>query len=251
MSYISAIPRGQQMLPCSIDEYISSDNIVRFIDAFVDKVISATPELADRCTSAAGRPGYPSGCLCKLLLYGYLNSISSSRRLEAETKRNLEVIWLTSNLRPDHWTISNFRKDNKELIRRVAVDFRKFLKASGYLTGQSVSADGTKIKAYASRDTLSLTLIDKKLAAAEAEVERYLAQLSKVDEAENAQASALEASDAAGEQVAALQEQLALLQKQVAELTAQKDLLAAQERSSLAPADPESKVMKTKDGFLG
>jgi transposase len=184
MSYISVIPRGLLMLSGSIDEHVSSNNIVRFIDAFVDKVISTTPGLADRCASAAGRPGYTPNCLCKLLLYGDLNAINSSRRLEAEAKRNLEVIWLINNLRPDHWTISNFRKNNQDLIRQVTVEFRKFLKAEGCLTGQSGSTDGAKIKAYVSRGTPSLTRIDKKRAVAEAEVDRYFAQRSKVDETE-------------------------------------------------------------------
>jgi transposase len=98
MSYISATPRGQLMLPNSIDEYVS----VRFIDAFVDKVITSDAQLADRCPGVEGRPGYTPGCLCKLLIYGYLNSISSSRKLENEAGRNLEAIWLMSNLRPDY-----------------------------------------------------------------------------------------------------------------------------------------------------
>jgi transposase len=243
MSYISATPRGQLMLPSFIDEYVSPDNIVRFIDAFVDKVITSDTQLADRCPGVEGRPGYTPGCLCKLLIYGYLNSISSSRKLENEAGRNLEAIWLMSNLRPDHWTISNFRKENKSLIKRVTVDFRKFLKEQGYLSGQSVSTDGTKIKAYASRDTLSLTLIDKKLAAAEKEVERYLAQLAQSDAAADEQASMLQLREAR-------QRELALLEEQVATLKAQKSSLEEQGLSTLAPADPEAKVMKTKDGFL-
>lgn len=112
MSYISSIPREQLMLPCSLDDSVSSENIVRFIDAFVDKVIKSKPQLNfSKGKSADGRPCYPPNCLCKLLIYGYLNSISSSRKLENETKRNLEVIWLMNSLRPDHWTVSNFRKD--------------------------------------------------------------------------------------------------------------------------------------------
>jgi hypothetical protein len=129
------------------------------------------------------------------------------------------------------------------LIKRITVGFRKFLKEEGYLSGQSVSTDGTKIKAYAARDTLSRTLVDKKLAAAEKEVERYLAQLAQSDAAASEQASMLETAEAA-------KRQCALLQEQVATLKAQKSQLEAQERSSLAPADPEAKVMKTKDGFL-
>jgi transposase len=87
-------PRGQLTLPNFIDDYVSPDNIVRFIDAFVDKVVTSDAQLADRRSSVEGRPCYTPGCLCKLLIYGYLNSINSSRKLESEAGRNLEAIWL-------------------------------------------------------------------------------------------------------------------------------------------------------------
>ena len=244
MSFIITVPREQLILPTSIDDYVSVDNIVRFIDEFVDKVLAAKPELiSTKCSSLEGRPGYPPDCLCKLLIYGYLNFISSSRKLEKETKRNLEVIWLMNNLRPDHWTISDFRKENKELIKQITIDFRKFLKDSGYINGKSVSTDGSKIKAYASRETISLKLIEKKQARIEKEIERYLNQLNENDAAENEQEEMLATSDE-------LKREISYLKKQVEELGSQKELLEALGRESLAPSDPEAKVMKTKDGFL-
>jgi uncharacterized small protein (DUF1192 family) len=163
--------------------------------------------------------------------------------LENETKRNLEVLWLMNNLHPDHWTISDFRKSNKDLIKAITIDFRRFLKDSGYIKGQSVSTDGTKIKAYASRETLSLKLIEKKLAQAEKEIERYFAQLNDQDAIENEQSEMLSTSDE-------LKHQIADLQDQVASLQSQKKLLETLGCESLAPADPDAKVMKTKDGFL-
>jgi transposase len=244
MSFIVSTPREQLMLPSSIDGYVSSDNVVRFIDAFVDKALTSAPaSLFPKGQSPAGRPCYSSGCLCKLLIYGYLNSISSSRKLENEAKRNLEVIWLMNNLRPDHWTISSFRKDNKALIKGIAIAFRKFLRDSGYINGASVSTDGSKIKAYASRATLSLKLVDKKLSQAEKEVARYLSLLNENDAVELEQEEMLAAS---GE----LKNQLADLQQQVEALRSQKQLLEKHGRQSLAPADHGAKVMKTKDGFL-
>jgi Transposase and inactivated derivatives len=162
MSFIKPVSRDQLMLPCSLDEYVSSEHFVRFIDAFVDKVLSSRPDLlSQKGKSVEGRPSYSPNCLCKLLIYGYFNSVSSSRKLEKEAQRNLEVIWLMNNLCPDHWTISDFRKEHKELIRCITIDFRKFLKDSGYIKGKSISTDGTKIKAYASRDALSLKQINK------------------------------------------------------------------------------------------
>jgi transposase len=113
MSYISIIQRGQLMLPGSTDEYVSSDNTVRFTDAFVDKVPAAqtaSASLSGKGKSIEGRPCYPPDCLFKLLIYGYFNSIRSSRRLENETKRNPEAIRLMNSLRPDRRTISDFRR---------------------------------------------------------------------------------------------------------------------------------------------
>jgi hypothetical protein len=152
-------------------------------------------------------------------------------------------MWLMNNLHPDHWTISDFRKENKELIKGITIDFRKFLKDSGYIKGQSVSTDGTKIKAYASRSTLSLKLIDKKLAATEKEIERYFSQLNENDAIENEQEEMLASS-------AELKHQIVDLEKQVEVLRSQKELLESLDRESLAPADPQARVMKTKDGFL-
>jgi len=244
MSFIVTVPREQLMMPTSINDYISFDNIVRFIDAFVDKILGLKPELLpSKGSSSEGRPSYSAACLCKLLIYGYLNQISSSRRLEKETGRNLEVIWLMNNLQPDHWTISDFRKENKKLIKQITIDFRIFLKDCGYIKGKTVSTDGTKIKAYASRDTLSLTLIDKKLEHAEKEIERYLNQLDENDTSENQNEEILASNNE-------LEKQIAYLQKKVEELEAQKKMLEAHGRESLAPADHDAKVMKTKDGFL-
>jgi transposase len=231
------------MLPSSIDEYVSPDNIVCFMDAFVDKIIAAYPDLFQKGKSKGGRPSYSPNCLSKLLLYGYFNSVSSSRKPERETQLNMEVIWLLNNLRPDHWSISDFRKENKASIKRMAIDFRKFLKDSGYITGKSLSTDGTKIKAYASRDTLSIGLIEKKLEKAEMEIERYLSRLEAEDEDGNRQESMTESADE-------LKKQIADLELQVSELRSQKAMPERENIDAYVPADPQARVMKTKDGFL-
>lgn len=244
MSYISTIPREQLMLPSSIDDYVSSDNIVRFIDLFVEKELKIHPELfLQKKYCSEGRPSYPPGCLYKLLLYGYLNSVSSSRKLEQETFRNLEMMWLINNLHPDHWTISNFRKEHKEGIRRITIDFRRFLKDSGFLSGKNVSTDGSKIKAYACREVLSLKLIDKKLTQAEKEIDRWLKQLESNDMLEDGQHEMLETSQE-------LQAKIKAMQEEISKLESQRKELQALGVESLTPSDPEAKVMKTKDGFL-
>ena len=243
MSFIQPTSRAQLMLPSSIEDYVSSDHFVRFIDSFVDKILATSTLVSSKGSSLEGRPGYPPNCLCKLLIYGYFNFISSSRKLENETKRNLEVMWLMNNLHPDHWTISNFRKENKELIKEITIGFRKFLKDSGYIKGKSISTDGTKIKAYASRDVISMKLIDKKLSQIEKEIERYLEQLNENDAIENEQDEMLATSRS-------LESKISNLQKQVAALESQKNLLKILGRESLAPADPQAKVMKTKEGLV-
>jgi transposase len=208
------------MLPSSIGEYVSSDNIVQFIDIFVDKVLSA-PGIQSRASkgkSREGRPCYSPNCLCKLLIYGYFNSISSSRKLEIETTRNMEVIWLMQELHPDHWTISDFRENNEDLIKQITIDLRRFLKDSDYISGKSVSTDGSKIKAYASRATLSAKLIDKKLEQVEKEIERYLTALADNDSLEDEQAEMLKVNRD-------LSTQITRLQSQVEELKSQKTLL--------------------------
>lgn len=239
MSYIIPTSRNQLMLPRCIEEYVSSDNIVRFIDAFVDKIVHAYPELSSKGKSIEGRPGYTPNCLCKLLIYGYLNGISSSRKLENESNRNLEAIWLLNNLSPDHWTISNFRKEHQELLKTITIGFRMFLKESGYLKGKSISTDGSKVKAYASRETLSMKLIDEKLSETEKEIERYFTQLNENDSLENQKSEIL-----------SLQAKISGLQAEVDELKEQKEVLLSSNRNSLPAADPESKIMKTKEGFM-
>ncbi|MDR0206099.1 MAG: IS1182 family transposase, partial [Bacteroidales bacterium] len=244
MSFIKLISREQLMLPSSIDEYVSQDNIVRFIDAFVDKVLENTSVvLLQKGKSIEGRPSYSPNCLCKLLIYGYLNSISSSRKLEKETQRNLEAKWLLHNLCPDHWTISDFRKDHKDLIKCITIDFRKFLKECGYIKGKSISGDGSKVKAYASRDALSLKQIEKKLTHAEKEIERYLSQLSENDTVEEEQADMLAKSEE-------LKSQIDFLENQIQELKSRKNTLEKAGEEWLSPTDSDARLMKSKNGFM-
>lgn len=250
MSYIQPKSRIQLMMPSSIDDYVSSDNSVRFIDAFVDKVIQIQPELlTDKGTSHLGRSAYEFSTLLKLYIYGFIHSISSSRKLEAETYRNMEVIWLLGNLQPDHKTISDFRKDNKEAIRTVTISFRKFLKEEGYISGKQMSTDGTKVKAYASKNTLTLKGINHRLEHIEAQLDKYLNDLQENDTVESVEEQLAGLSDELGVE-SALLEKIASLQAQVEELEKSKRLLESLGRDAIAPADPDAKIMKTKEGFM-
>jgi transposase len=125
MTYITGHDRCQMLLlPEAVDDYVGADNPVRFIDAFVDRLDLAAAGFTRVVPEATGRPGYAPGDLLKLYIYGYLNRVRSSWRLEAETHRNLEVIWLLGHLKPDFKTIADFRRDNRTAFRAV---FRKFV----------------------------------------------------------------------------------------------------------------------------
>ena len=120
MKHIQGTPRAQTLLlPACVDDYVGPDNVVRFIEAFVESLDLAAAGFDRALPKATGRPGYDPSDLLKLYIYGYLNRVRSSRRLEAETHRNLEVIWLMRQLRPDFKTIADFRRENKTSFRKV------------------------------------------------------------------------------------------------------------------------------------
>ncbi len=124
MAHITGHDRSQTLLlPESLDDYVGPDNPVRFIDAFVDELDLAAAGFARSKAKATGRPGYAPADLLKLYVYGYLNRVRSSRRLEAETHRNIEVIWLLRHLRPDFKTIADFRRDNRAAFRLLPRHF--------------------------------------------------------------------------------------------------------------------------------
>jgi len=125
MAHITGHDRSQTLLlPEAVDDYVSSDNPVRFIDAFVDGLDLVAAGFARVASKVTGRPGYAPTDLLKLYIYGYLNRVRSSRRLEAETHRNIEVIWLLRHLQPDFKTIADFRRDNSKAFRPI---FRQFV----------------------------------------------------------------------------------------------------------------------------
>src|ERR1700674_1889834 len=153
MTHITGHDRRQTLLlPEAVDDYVGTDNPVRFIDAFVDGLDLAAAGVARVAPEATGRPGYASGDLLKLYIYGYLNRVRSSRRLEAETHRNIEVIWLLRTLKPDFKTIADFRRDNRTAFRPI---FRKFVLLCRQLDlfgRELLAVDGTRIKAVNNKD---------------------------------------------------------------------------------------------------
>src|SRR5215216_1027610 len=145
MAHILGHDRSQLLLlPEAVNDYVAADNPVRFIEAFVDGLDLAALGFIGTVPKATGRPGYAPADLLKLYIYGHLNRTRSSRRLEAETHRNIEVIWLLRHLRPDFKTISDFRKDHPEALRAVKREFTVLCKRLDLFGAALVFVDGSK-----------------------------------------------------------------------------------------------------------
>jgi len=183
MSYIEGVSRNQRMLfPDAIDEYIDEDNPVRFIDAFVDSLDLKGLGFTRAETEPTGRPPYDPTDLLKLYIYGYLNRARSSRRLEAETRRNVEVMWLLRRLTPDFKTIADFRKDNKKAIKKVFKEFVLLCKRLNLFGGELVAIDGCKIKAVNSKKrTFNRRKLKRSIEYIEKQIDEYIRELEKND----------------------------------------------------------------------
>jgi transposase len=142
--------REVQLLPDCVDDYVAEDSQVRVIDVFVDELDLSTLGFSD--AAATGRPGYHPATMLKLYLYGYLNQVQSSRRLEREAGRNLELMWLTGRLAPGFKTIADFRRDNSEAIRATCHQFVVLCREVGLIAGGTVAVDGSRFKAVNTRD---------------------------------------------------------------------------------------------------
>ena len=186
MAYIESVSREQILLfPESIDDYLTEDNPVRFIDAFVDNL--NLMELGfDKATPAdTGRPAYNPQDLLKLYIYGYKNRITSSRRLESETHRNMEVIWLLKKLSPDFKTVSDFRKENKKSFKKVFRQFTILCSRLNLFSGELVAIDGTKIKAVNNlQKNYPKSFLKKRLDEIDKRIDEYLRNIDETDEKE-------------------------------------------------------------------
>ena len=151
--FVEGLDRGQStLLPECLEDWIGEDNPVRVIDVFVEELDLGGLGFDGVAPEATGRPSYHPSALLKLYIYGYLNRVQSSRRLEREAGHNVEVMWLLGRLAPDHKTIADFRKDNGSAIRQVCARFIALCRTMGLLTQTSVAIDGSKFKAVNNRD---------------------------------------------------------------------------------------------------
>ena len=215
--FVEEIDRGQSTLfPECVDDWICEDNPVRVIDVFVDALDLAEMGFEGVDPAATGRPAYHPSVLLKLYIYGYLNRVQSSRRLEREAGRNLEVMWLLGRLAPDHKTIADFHKDNGAALRKVCGRFVELCRDMGLLTTTtSVAIDGSKFKAVNNRDkNFTRAKVERRRAQLEESVARYLSQLDTADRQEPTEALAVK--------VARLKEKLTKLKEQMGKLDEQR-----------------------------
>ena len=184
--YVEGHSRAQTfLLPKTIEEYVAPDNPVRFIDAYVNTLDMEKLGFTHAKPQELGRPSYNPKDLCKLYLYGGLNHIRSSRKLERECKTNLEAMWLLKGLAPDFKTIADFRKDNPSAIGNLFKDFVAFLKKLSLYGATQVSVDGTKLLAVnSSYKAFTKKALSKRIKIMEKSVERYLEELDEEDEQE-------------------------------------------------------------------
>lgn len=185
MGYVEGAERTQATLfPQSLDEYVTAENPVRFIDAFVAGLNLEALGFERAVPAETGRPGYDPADLLRLYVYGYLNRVRSSRRLEMECRRNVEVMWLLGKLHPDHKTIADFRKDNGKGVRQVCREFTLLCQQLELFSGELVGIDGSLFKAVNSRErNFTRAKIQRALRRIEEHVEQYLAALDTNDAA--------------------------------------------------------------------
>jgi len=186
MQYITGENRNQiALMPMCLDDYIGVDSIVRVIDAFVDKLDLIALGFKNAELNECGRPPYSPSMMLKLYIYGYMNRVRSSRRLQAEAGRNVEVMWLTGKIVPDDRAIAYFRHNNAAALKKVFRAFSIWCKEAGLYGGKSVAVDGTKIRANANRKTIhSAKLTETKLAEVDEKIDKYLKLLDETDTAE-------------------------------------------------------------------
>jgi transposase len=185
--HVTGSHRDQTVLfPDTLDKYVDKDNPVRFIDAFTDSLNLEKLGFKHSIPSDTGRPSYDPSDLLKLYVYGYLNQIRSSRKLERECHRNVEVMWLTKKLSPDFKTIADFRKDNVDCIKPVFKEFVYLCKSLDLYGAQLVAIDGSKFKAVNSRNNnFSEKSVVLRLKKTEEKIAQYLKEMDENDKADS------------------------------------------------------------------
>src|SRR5215468_1493395 len=234
--FICGTDRGQAtMFPAQLEDYVAEDNPVRVIDFFVDQLDLRELGFSTVDPKETGRPAYHPAVMLKIYVYGYINRVSSSRRLERECQRNVEAMWLTGCLAPDFKTIADFRKDNGPAIRKVCREFIVVCGRAGLLTATTVAIDGSKFKAVNSRDrNFTKAKVAKRLELIEASIERYLSELETADR----QPSAPEIK------ITRLKDKVGRLKQEIERMNAIGTKLAQVEDTQISLTDPDARSMQ-------
>jgi transposase len=237
--FVEGMDRGQSTLfPECLQDWIDENNPVQVIDVFVDELDLAELGFDGVAPEVTGRPSYHPSVLLKLYIYGYLNRVQSSRRLEREAGRNVEVMWLVGRLAPDHKTIADFRKDNGRAIRQVCARFVALCRMMGLLTTASVAIDGSKFKAVNNRDrNFTRAKMERRMAQIEESVARYLQQLDTADRQEP--------SEALKSKTERLKEKIEKLKQEMQRLVGLQAVMLATPDQQISLTDPDARSMAT------
>jgi len=237
--FVEGEDRSQSTLfPERLDDYVGENNPVRVVDVFVDELDLGGLGFSRVAPLATGRPSYHPSVLLKLYIYGYLNRVQSSRRLEREAGRNVEVMWLCGRLVPDHKTIADFRKDNGPAIRKVCARFVQLCRTVGLLADASVAIDGSKFKAVNNRDrNFTRAKMQRRMAQIEESVARYLQQLDSADR--QAPSLAIESK------VARLTEKIDKLKQEMQRLEVLNTEMLDRPDRQVSLTDPDARSMAT------
>jgi len=236
MTHISGFERSQLLLlPEAVDDDVVADNPVRFIDAFVDGLDLAAAGFKRVTPKVTGRPGYAPGDLLKLYIYGYLNRVRSSRRLEAECHRNIEVIWLLRTLKPDFKTIADFRSDNRAAFRAVFRQFTLLCRELNLFGRELLAVDGTRIKAVNNKDrNFTKNSLEKFIKAVDKRLDEYLRRLDESD---------VEEAATGGSRTKNLAEKIEALREKRGRYGALLTELERSGESQISLTDPDSRAM--------
>jgi transposase len=236
--FVEGVARDQGgLFPAHLNDFIGEDNPVRAVDALVDMLDLRKLGFTAADPSATGRPGYHPGVLLKLYIYGYLNAIPSSRRLEREAGRNVELMWLTERLAPDHKTIADFRKDYGPAIQQVCTQFVVLCRELGLFSNAIVALDGSKFKAVNSRDNnFTTNKVEKRIEQAQIHIARYLTALERADR---------QGGEVAEAKTPRLKEKIERLRRRIEDLKAMGQQLEAAPGTQVSLTDPDSRAMAT------
>lgn len=242
--FVEGTDRGQTTLfPARLDDYVSEDNPVRAVDVFVDSLDLNRLGFIRVQPLDLGRPGYDPRMMLKLYIYGYLNRVPSSRRLERECQRNIEVVWLTGQLTPDFKTIADFRKDNGKAIREVCRAFVALCRKLDLLSAASVAIDGSKFKAVNARDkNFTKAKMKRRLERIDESIARYLSQLETADRHGDAVPEA---------KVTRLKSKIEKLREEIARLNAINAEMMQSEDKQISLTDPDARSMATSGKDTG